>query len=97
MKLLAVMPDTTDYPDRYEVTRAGSFDEAKQLILRAEESGEPFEALDLSVRDRHAFDEFLFWMERRGSRYPFSIFGCSTFQFMRIRDEARRRGFTFND
>ena len=43
------------------------------------------------------FDEFLFWMERRGSRYPFSIFGCSTFQFMRIRDEARRRGFTFND
>ena len=97
MKLLAVQQNSGNYAPFYEVTCADSYAEAKRLIVQAEEAGAPFDTLDLPVNPMGDFDEFLFWMERRGSRYPFSIFGCSTFQFIRIRDEVRRRGFTFND
>ena len=96
-KLLAVRPDRTEYLNDYDVTVAWSYPEAKRLILEAEERGRPFDTLDLCVRDKRAFREFLDWMEKRRRRYPFSIFGYrSDSEFIRIRDKARKRGFIFN-
>ena len=97
-KLLAVRPDRTNYLSCYEVSVAPSFEAAKLLLVRAEEAGAPFETLDLPVYDEKAFCAFLDWLEATGRRLPFSVFGCrSTRQFIRFRDEARRRGFHFND
>ena len=95
---LAVMSPSTNYVSYYEVSFARSFGEAKAMILAAEAEGRPFESLDLPVSDEAAFREFLDWMERRGRKYAFSIFGFrNSFHFMAIAREARARGFHFND
>jgi len=96
-KLLAVRTQPVNYGSYYRVTYARSFEEAKEMILRAEAAGEPFEDLDLPVLDEGAFRAFLDWMEARGRKYPFSIYGeRSTAEFLRIRDNCRARGFHFN-
>ena len=96
-KLLAVRPKSINYVSYYEVHTAKNFQEAQTMIAAAEAEGAPFDDLDLPVDDRAAFWSFVDWMEARGTRYSFSVFGCRlTDDFMRIRDEARRRGFHFN-
>ena len=98
IRLLAVQPRSLNYLDMYEVSVADNYEEAKIMIEEAEKKGQPFEHLDLPVRDIRRFWDFVDWMEKRHWRYPFSIFGYSnTFQFIRIRDESRRRGFSFLD
>lgn len=97
-KLLAVRQNPTNYVSCYQVSYARSFEQAQEMILRAEQQGCPFDTLDLPVRDEESFWAFLDWMERRGKKYPFSIHGqLHGFQFIRIRDQARARGFHFND
>ena len=95
-KLLAVRSERTNYVSYYEVTYARSFPEAAAAILRAEAEGAPFDDLDLPVQDEAAFWEFLDWMARRGRKYPFSVYGCDTPTFLRLRDLVRARGFHFN-
>lgn len=95
-KLLAVRSERTNYVSYCEVSYARSFEEAKELLLRAEQEGCPFDDLDLPVRDEAAFWGFLDWMERRGRKYPFSVYGCDPPTFLRLRDLSRARGFHFN-
>ena len=66
------------------------------MIIRTEADGAPFDDLDLPVSDEEQFWKFVEWMEATQRRYPFSIFGCGSLQFMRIAGEVRRRGFHFN-
>lgn len=95
-KLLAVRTDRTNYVSYYQVTYAASFQEAAEKILRAEAEGCPFDELDIPASDEQKLWEFLDWMERRGRKYPFSVYGCNTFTFIRLRDKCRARGFHFN-
>ena len=96
-KLLAVRPKSTNYVSYYEVHTAKSFQEAQAMIAAAEAEGAPFDDLDLPANDPPALWAFVDWMEARGTRYAFSIFDyCSIFDFIHVRDEARRRGFHFN-
>ena len=98
IRMLAVMPESANYNSFWEVAVARSFSEAKAMIEQAERAGAPFDDLDLPVRKKSAFWEFIDWMEARERRYPFSVFGCrNTRHFIRIRDEARRRGLVFED
>lgn len=94
--LLAVRTERGNYGTYYKVAYAPSFEAAKAMILRAEADGTPFDDLDLPVRDEAAFWDFLDWMERRGRKYPFSVYGCDTFTFLRLRDRSRAMGFHFN-
>ena len=97
-RLLAVQPQSMNYPDYYEVSVAYSYPEAERMIEEAEKNGQAYDQLDLSVRDTVRFREFVDWMEGRQSKYPFSIFGyASPFLFSMIKNEARRRGFDFCD
>ena len=97
-KLLAVCPESLNYHSHFLFTAAQSFEEAKALILQAEEAGEPFDALDLPVSDRRAFDEFFEWMAKTHRKYPFSIFGYHGFlEFMQIKNRADHMGFSFRD
>ena len=87
-----------DYLNIYEVSVAVSFGAARQMIEEAEAEGIPYDALDLRVDPEREFWRFIDWMEARERRYPFSVFGCrNTRHFIRIRDEARRRGLVFED
>jgi len=96
-KLLAVMPESTNYSSNHDVTIARSFEEAKAMIIRAEQESAPYDDLDLSVRDEVRFWKFVDWMEETDRKYPFSIFGHkSTIHFVIIADRVRRRGFFFN-
>ena len=97
MRMLAVMADNLNYLPCYEVSVAGSFEEAKIRIQAAEENGSPFDVLDIPAGDEKIFWDFLEWMHRSGRNYPFSIFGIgNTFNFMRIVRKARGQGFTVN-
>lgn len=97
-KLLAVQTEAANYAPYFQVSCARSFEEAKEMILRAEQEGCPFDTLDLPARDEESLWRFLDWMAQRGKRYSFSIHGqLHVFQFIRIRDRARARGFYFND
>ena len=96
-KLLAVMPQSTNYIPSYEVTVARSFEEAVRLIIAAEEAGAPFDDLDLPVQDERMYREFLEWMRRTERNYSFSVFGCrNTLHFWQLCREARAQGFRFN-
>lgn len=95
-RLLAVTPVSTNYNSTVELTVASSFDKAKEMIVSAEEAGAPFDDLDLPVGDEAAFWEFVEWMEKRGRKYAFSIFGCDTPRFWQIAETVRGRGFHFN-
>lgn len=95
-KMLSVRTEHGNYAPYYQVTYADSFMEAAEKILQAEEEGCPFDELDLPAGDEQKFWEFLNWMERRGRKYPFSVYGCNTFTFIRLRDKCRARGFHFN-
>ena len=96
-KLLAVKPISTSYVPYYEVTTASSFAEAKALIQQAEQLHSPFDDLDIPASDEAAFWSFLDWMRNTGRNYPFSMFGCkSTPHFIRLCQEARRKGFCVN-
>ena len=93
-RILAVRPPSRDYMNCI-LSVAHSFEEAKGMIKEAEMSGEPFDQLDLPVRNLDEFWEFVEWMRRR-HRYPFSIFGYKNVaQFIKIRDKARKEGFDF--
>ena len=96
-RLLAVMSPSTNYVPYYEVSTARSFEEAKLMIQQAEADGRPFDDLDLPVSDEALFREFLDWMEKRGRKYAFSIFGYKNpLRFQAIANEARARVFHFN-
>ena len=96
-RLLAVMPNSTNYLSSYTVRTAASFEEAKQMIIEAESAYKPFDDLDLPVYDETTFWRFVDWMENTNRKYSFSIFGCKdTEHFIKIRDIARERGFHFN-
>ena len=97
IKLLAVMPPHTHYNPNYEVSVARSYEEAKFMILRAEQEGVPFDTLDLPVRDEKMFWQFLEWMRTMGRNYSFSVFGCKDdAHFRELCKEAREKGFHFN-
>lgn len=95
-KLLAVRSQPVNYASYYQVSYARSFAEAAAMILRAEAEGAPFDDLDLPVQDEASFFKFLDWMEDRSRKYPFSVYGCDTPTFLRLRDMTRARGFHFN-
>ena len=82
---------------KYEVSVARDYEDARSQIVRAEEEGNSFDALDLNVSDENEFWDFVSWMEDTGRTYPFSVFGCNTFKFVKIRVIVRSRGFHFND
>ena len=95
--ILAVQQRAADYLRPELVTEARSFEEAKEMIIRAEEIGQPFDDLDLPVRNEKQFWEFIEWMRKRGRKYPFSIHGYKgTRHFLVIRDRSRAMGFHFN-
>ncbi len=97
-RMLAVRETETNYLPCFEVTYAASFDEAKKMIIEAEANHAPFDQLDLPVYDSDEFWEFIEWMESTERYYPFSIYGTNNpFVFTKIRNEARRRGFSFLD
>lgn len=95
--ILAVRPDSLNYLSYYDVHVAADYEEARSKIQYAESIGEPFDELDLNVSSENEFLAFLDWMDARGSKYPFSIFGyASNMLFMKVRDISRSRGFHFN-
>ena len=96
-KLLAVKPVSTRYGCQYRVSVAHSFREARLLIAQAEQTGEPFDDLDIPVSNEAEFWEFLDWMRKTGRNYPFSVFGCEdTHSFWKLCEKCRAMGFRFN-
>ena len=96
-RLLAVAPKSTNYAPFYELSVSSSYEDAKEKIIAAEESGVPFDTLDLPIEDEALFWSFLDWMEKRGKKYSFSIHGrISTPKFCSIAEMVRARGFIFN-
>lgn len=96
-KLLAVMPQSTSYPNSYEVGIAHSFKEAKEMIISAEIQGDPYDVLDLPVFDEEQFWLFVEWMKETHRKYSFSIFGAKNDQhFWDIAQKVREEGFHFN-
>ena len=95
--MLAVQQRAADYLRPELVTEARSFEEAKKMIIRAEKIGQPFDDLDLPVRNEKQFWAFIEWMRKRGRKYPFSIHGYKGIRhFLMIRDKSRAMGFHFN-
>lgn len=64
--MLAVQQRAADYLRPELVTEARSLEEAKEMIIRAEEIGQPFDDLDLPVRNEKQFWAFIEWMRKRG-------------------------------
>lgn len=96
-KLLAVMPQSTNYLNTYEVDVAASFEEAKRMIAYAEMCGAPYDDLDLPACDEKRFWQFVNWMEETDRKYSFSVFGVKdTKRFWKIAEKVRARGFHFN-
>ena len=97
IRILAVMPESTNYNSNYEVSVASSFEEAKEMIIAAEEARAPFDDLSLPVTDEKAFWTFVEWMEENHRKYAFAIFGCKdTQRFWKIAEKVRSKGFHFN-
>ena len=87
-----------NYVSYVEVDHVRNFEEAKQQIEIAEKEEKPYKQLDLPAFDEERLWEFVDWMARRGTKYPFSIHtDRGFFQFIRIRDRARAMGFSFCD
>ncbi len=96
-KLLAVMPQATNYLHIFKVEIAHSFAEAEEMIVSAEMCGDPYEALDLPVCDEKQFWKFVKWMEKTHRKYSFSIFGAKNDEhFWEIAQKVREKGFHFN-
>ncbi len=96
-KLLAVMPQATNYGSFYDLSIANSYEQAKDMIISAEYAGAPFDDLDLPVQNEEIFWEFIDWMEKTDRKYSFSIFGYkSDAQFLNIAKAVREKGFHFN-
>lgn len=96
-KMLAVMPESTNYVNTYQVDVAHSFEEAKEMIRLAELQGAPYADLDLPVSDEVHFWRFVEWMKETHRKYSFSIFGAKNDEdFRRIAKEVREQGFHFN-
>ena len=96
-RLLAVDPPSTNYLHIYDVTVARSYDQAKEMLQQAEQTGVPFETLDIPACDKAKFWEFVEWMEQTGRNYSFSIFGITdTDRFWQIVENLRARGFHIN-
>lgn len=99
IELLCVRPRNMNYLNNYHVSVASSYEEAKQMICSAEQSGKPYDQLDLPIYDswdEKEFWDFLKWMTIHNRRYAFSVFGIhNTFKFVRIRNRCRDMGFTF--
>ena len=96
-KLLAVMPQSTNYLSMFDLSIARSFEEAKRMMMSAEAQGCPYDDLDLPVSDEKRFWQFVEWMEETGRRYSFSVFGYKdTKHFCKIAEKVRDRGFHFN-
>ena len=96
-KLLAVMPQSTNYLNVFDVEIARSFNQAKDMIMDAENNGIPYDDLDLPVYDEKQFWQLVEWMEKTGRKYSFSIFGAKNEKhFYEIAEKARAKGFHFN-
>jgi hypothetical protein len=96
-RLLAVMPQSTNYLNIYDVEIAHSFEEAKEMIISAEMCGKTYADLDLPVGDEKRFWKFIEWMEETHRKYSFSIFGAKNDKhFCEIAQRVREKGFHFN-